>query len=213
MAEADLVLEAVVEDMGVKQDLFARLGRLARPGAILASNTSYLDIEALARASGRPADCCGVHFFSPAHVLKLLEVVQGSATAPEVLAGAIQLGRRLGKTVVVARAAPGFIGNAIYADYRRICEFMVEDGATPEAVDAALEAFGFAMGPFRVFDLAGLDIAWRARKAQTRDPGHRYSTLADQLCEAGRFGQKTGAGCTATPKADESPWPTPRSRP
>ena len=195
VVDADLVIEAVVEDLEVKQAVFAALGQIARPGAILASNTSYLDLEALAEASGRPADCCGLHFFSPAHVLELVEVVEATGTADDVLATGLALARRLGKIAVVARAAPGFIGNALYNDYRKACEFLVEDGAAPEEVDAALEAFGFAMGPFRVFDLAGLDIAWRARQAQGRPaPGLRYSTLADQLCEAGRFGQKAGAG-------------------
>ncbi len=210
VAEADLVIEAVVEDLEVKRAVFAALGKIARPGAILASNTSYLDLEALAEASGRPADFCGVHFFSPAHVQRLVEVVRTADTADDVLATGLALARRLGKVAVVARAAPGFIGNALFSDYRQACEFLVEDGAAPEEVDAALEAFGFAMGPFRVFDLAGLDIAWRARQAQGgRAPGLRYSTLADRLCEAGRFGQKTGAGWYRYPDGGRRPAPDP----
>jgi 3-hydroxyacyl-CoA dehydrogenase len=209
-APAHLVIEAVVEDLEVKETVFAALGRLTPPGTILASNTSYLDIEALARASGRPADVCGLHFFSPAHVQKLLEVVRAEATAEEVLATVLALARRMGKVPVVARAAPGFIGNAIYGDYRSTVEFLLEDGAAPEAVDAALEAFGFAMGPFRVFDLAGLDIAWRVRQAKGPPPPDiRTSRLADRLCEAGRFGQKTGAGWYRYADGNRQPIPDP----
>lgn len=207
VAEADLVLEAVVEDLALKLELFAALGRLARDGAILASNTSYLDLEALARASGRPADCCGLHFFSPAHIQKLVEVAHTPSTANDVVASGLQLARRLGKTAVVARSAPGLIGNAIFADYRAAVEALVLDGALPAEVDAALEAFGFAMGPFRVFDLAGLDIAWRARQAT--GAAEKAPSLGDRLCEAGRFGLKTGAGWYRYPDGGRQPEPDP----
>lgn len=209
-AAADLVLEAVVEDQDIKRDVFAALGSLARPGAVLASNTSYLDLAALARASGRPADCCGLHFFSPAAVAKLLEVVRTAETADDVVATGMALARRLGKVPVLARAAPGFIGNTLFADYRTMLELTVEEGAAPQQVDAALEAFGFAMGPFRVFDLAGLDIAWRARqRAGPPGPGIRRSLVADRLCERGRFGQKTGAGWYRYAEGSRMPLPDP----
>jgi 3-hydroxyacyl-CoA dehydrogenase len=196
IAQADLVIEAVFEDLGVKQQVFQRMDALARPGAVLASNTSYLDLDAIAAATSRPQDVIGLHFFSPAHVMKLLEVVRGKASAPDALATGLAVGRQLKKLPVLTGNAFGFVGNRLYAAYRRQCEFMVEEGAAPEQVDAALEAFGFAMGPFAVADLSGLDIAWRMRQAQaaTRDPAARYVHIADRLCEAGRLGRKTGAG-------------------
>jgi 3-hydroxyacyl-CoA dehydrogenase len=196
LASADLVIEAVFEDLSVKRQVFARIDALARPGAVLASNTSYLDLDAIACATRRPQDVIGLHFFSPAHVMRLLEVVRGAATAPEALATGLAVAKRLRKLPVVTGNAFGFIGNRIYAAYRRQCELMIEEGAWPEQVDAALEAFGFAMGPFAVADLSGLDIAWRMRQAQaiTRDPAARYVHIPDRLCEAGRLGRKTGAG-------------------
>ena len=196
IAEADLVIEAVFEEMGVKQQVFQRIDALARPGAVLASNTSYLDLDAIAAATSRPQDVIGLHFFSPANVMKLMEVVRGKASAPDALATGLAVGRKLKKLPVLTGNAFGFVGNRLYAAYRRQCEFMVEEGAAPEQVDAALEAFGFAMGPFAVADLSGLDIAWRMRQAQaaTRDPAARYVHIADRLCEAGRLGRKTGAG-------------------
>jgi 3-hydroxyacyl-CoA dehydrogenase len=196
LSSADLIIEAVVEDLTVKQEVFRRLGNLARPGAVLASNTSYLDLDAIAAATGRPQDVVGLHFFSPAQVMRLLEVVKGRATASDVLATGLQLARRLRKISVVSANAFGFIGNRIYSAYRRQCEFMLEEGASLQQIDTALEAFGFAMGPFAVGDLSGLDIGWRMRQslAPTRDPHARYVRIADLLCEAGRFGRKTGAG-------------------
>ena len=163
---------------------------------MLASNTSYLDLDAIAAATSRPQDVIGLHFFSPANVMKLMEVVRGTASAPDALATGLAVGRKLKKLPVLTGNAFGFVGNRLYAAYRRQCEFMVEEGAWPEQVDAALEAFGFAMGPFAVADLSGLDIAWRMRQAQaaTRDPAARYVHIADRLCEAGRLGRKTGAG-------------------
>lgn len=196
LSEADLVIEAVFEELAVKQQVFQRIDLLAREGAVLASNTSYLDLDAIAAATSRPQDVIGLHFFSPAHVMKLMEVVRGQASAPDALATGLAVGQQLKKLPVLTGNAFGFIGNRLYAAYRRQCEFMVEEGAAPEQVDAALEAFGFAMGPFAVADLSGLDIAWRMRQAQaaTRDPAARYVHIADRLCEAGRLGRKTGAG-------------------
>ena len=196
LAEADLVIEAVFEDLAVKQQVFARIGSFARPGAVLASNTSYLDLDAIANVTHRPQDVIGLHFFSPANVMRLLEVVRGAASAPDALATGMALGRRLGKLPLLTGNAFGFVGNRLYAAYRRQCEFLVEEGAWPEQVDAALQQFGFAMGPFAVADLSGLDIAWRMRQAQAaaRDPAARYVDIPDRLCEAGRLGRKTGAG-------------------
>jgi 3-hydroxyacyl-CoA dehydrogenase len=195
-AQGDLVVEAVFEDMGIKKEVFAELDRAAPPEAILATNTSYLDVDEIALATSRPTQVLGMHFFSPAHVMRLLEVVRAARTSPETLATALAVGRKLRKLPVIARVGDGFIGNRIYAAYRRQAELMVEEGAMPEEVDAAIEAFGFAMGPFAVSDLAGLDIAWANRKrlAATRDPRSRYVEIADRLCEKGRFGQKTRAG-------------------
>jgi 3-hydroxyacyl-CoA dehydrogenase len=196
LAEADMVIEAVFEDLSVKQEVFRKIDAIAQPGTLLASNTSYLDLDAIAHSTSRPQDVIGLHFFSPAHVMRLVEVVQASDTASDALATGLEVGRRLGKLPVVARNAFGFIGNRIYAAYRRQCEFMLEEGAYPDQVDSALEAFGFAMGPFAVADLSGLDIAWRMRQSQaaTRAPGGRCVDIADRLCELGRFGRKTGAG-------------------
>lgn len=163
---------------------------------MLATNTSYLDVDAIAHMTQRPADVLGLHFFSPANVMKLLEVVRGTHTAADVLATGMALGKTLKKLPVLTGNAFGFIGNRIYNAYRKQCEFMLEDGAWPEEVDSALQAFGLAMGPFAVADLSGLDIAWRMRKAQaaSRDPRERYVAILDQLCEQGRLGRKTGAG-------------------
>ncbi len=196
LARADVVIEAVFEELGVKQQVFRQIDAHARPGAVLATNTSYLDVDAIANATARPQDVLGLHFFSPANVMKLLEVVRGAQTAPDVLATGMALGKTLKKLPVLCGNAFGFIGNRIYNAYRNQCEFMLEDGAWPEDVDNALTGMGFAMGPFAVADLSGLDIAWRMRKAQaaTRDPRVRYVGILDQLCEQGRLGRKTGAG-------------------
>lgn len=196
LGQCDLIIEAAFEDMAVKQALFARLDAVARPDAILATNTSYLDIAAIAATTARPAAVLGLHFFGPANIMKLLEVVRAPATSDVALVTGLKLAKRLGKIAVVAGPGEGFIGNRIFSAYRRQCEFMVEEGATPQQVDAALEAFGFAMGPFAVADLSGLDIAWRTRQrlAATRDPRERYVGIADRLCEAGRLGRKAGAG-------------------
>jgi 3-hydroxyacyl-CoA dehydrogenase len=196
LRQADLVIEAVFEDLAVKQAVFRQIDAHARPGAVLATNTSYLDVDAVANATTRSQDVLGLHFFSPANVMKLLEVVRGAQTAPDVLATGMALGALLKKVPVLTGNAFGFVGNRIYNAYRRQCEFMLEDGAWPEDVDNALTALGFAMGPFAVADLSGLDIAWRMRQAQaaTRDPRERYVDILDRLCEQGRLGRKTGAG-------------------
>lgn len=196
LAECDLVIEAVFEDMAVKSELFATLDGILKPGAILATNTSYLDIDEMAAATSRASDLVGLHFFSPADVMKLLEVVRTRDSSDRTLATALAFARLVGKQPVVARVAEGFIGNRIYAAYRRHAEFLIEEGASPEEVDAAATGFGFAMGPFAVGDMSGLDIAWamRKRQAATRDPSARYVDIPDRLCEAGRIGRKAGGG-------------------
>jgi 3-hydroxyacyl-CoA dehydrogenase len=196
LAQVDLVVEAVFEDMAVKQAKFRDLDRVVKRGAVLASNTSYLNLDTLAGATARPADVVGLHFFSPANVMRLLEIVRGRTTAPDVLATALSVAKTIRKLPVVARVGEGFIGNRIFFAYRIQCELMLEEGAYPEDVDAAMTAFGLAMGPFAVNDLSGLDISWHTRKrlAATRDPKARYPEMLDRLCEMGRFGQKTGAG-------------------
>lgn len=192
----DLVIEAVVEHAGVKAALFEELGAILAPEALLATNTSYLDVAALARASGRPERVLGLHFFAPANVMRLLEVVRHEGQAPATLATGLAFGKRLGKLGIVAGNAEGFIGNALWAAYRRQLDYLLADGADPYAIDAAMTAYGFPMGPFAVFDLSGLDIAWaqRKRRAATRPAGERYVRIADALCERGRLGRKAGAG-------------------
>jgi 3-hydroxyacyl-CoA dehydrogenase len=196
LAQADLVIEAVFEDMAVKQAVFAELDRVCKPGAVLATNTSYLDIDQIAAATQRPADVVGLHFFSPANIMKLLEIVVPARVAPDVVATAFALAKRMKKTPVRAGVCDGFIGNRILAVYRTAADHMVEDGASPYQVDAAVRAFGYPMGPYQMSDLAGGDIGWatRKRRAPTRDPRARYVQIADRLCERGWFGQKTGRG-------------------
>ncbi|ROL68194.1 3-hydroxyacyl-CoA dehydrogenase [Pseudomonas protegens] len=196
LAQADLVIEAVFEDMAAKLAVFAELDRVCKPGAVLASNTSYLDINAIAASVSRPADVIGLHFFSPANIMKLLEIVVPAKVAPDVVATAFELAKKLRKVPVRAGVCDGFIGNRILAVYRQAADYMMEDGASPYQIDQALRDFGFPMGPFQVADLAGGDIGWatRQRKAATRDPRARYVEIADRLCERGWFGQKTGRG-------------------
>jgi 3-hydroxyacyl-CoA dehydrogenase len=196
LAEADLVIEAVFDDMAVKTALFQKLGGIVRDDAILATNTSYLDPDQIAAATTHPERVLGLHFFSPANIMRLLEVVRCAKTAPDVLATGLAVARKLGKLAIVSGVTEGFIGNSIFSAYRREAEFLVEDGASPAEIDAAMEEYGMAMGPFAVFDMAGLEISWarRKRQAATRDPSQRYVDIADRLCEAGRFGQKTGRG-------------------
>ena len=194
-AEADLFIEAVFEDMAVKQAVFAELDRVAPPTAIFASNTSTLDLDAIAGFTRRPDRVVGLHFFSPANVMKLLEVVRGQRTSLETLATAMAFARAIGKTGVVAGVCDGFIGNRIFEEYLRQAWFLLEEGALPEQVDRALEAFGMAMGPCRVMDLAGQDIGWSIRQRRAvEQPDRPYSQVPDRICERGRFGQKAGAG-------------------
>ncbi|NEI70096.1 3-hydroxyacyl-CoA dehydrogenase [Rhizobium lusitanum] len=201
LAKADMVIEAVFDDLSVKTELFQRLDDIVRADAILATNTSYLDPDTIAASTRLPERVVGLHFFSPANIMRLLEVVNCKETAPDVLATALVFAKRLGKLPIVSGVTEGFIGNRIFSAYRREAEYMLEDGALPQEIDAALEAFGFPMGPFAVFDMAGLEIAWarRKRQAATRDPNERYVVIADRLCEAGRFGQKSGRGWYAYP--------------
>jgi 3-hydroxyacyl-CoA dehydrogenase len=196
LAQADLVIEAVFEDMAVKQAMFRELDGAVKQGAVLASNTSYLNLDTLAAATKRPADVVGLHFFAPANIMRLLEIVRGQASAPDVLATTVAVAKTIRKLPVVARVGEGFIGNRIFSAYRVQCELMLEEGAYPSDVDSAMTAFGLAMGPFAVNDISGLDISWATRKrlAATRDPKARYPQILDRLCELGRYGQKTGAG-------------------
>jgi 3-hydroxyacyl-CoA dehydrogenase len=195
LKDADLVIEAVFEDMAVKEQVFKTLDEVMKPGAILASNTSTLDVNKIASFTKRPQDVIGMHFFSPANVMKLLEVIRGEKTAKDVLATVMQLGKKIKKTTVVSGVCDGFIGNRMIEQYSRQAGFLLEEGATPEQVDKAMEKFGMAMGPFRMGDLAGNDVGWYIRKRRyVEKPNLRYSKTADLLCEMGRFGQKTGAG-------------------
>ncbi|MFM9433097.1 3-hydroxyacyl-CoA dehydrogenase [Janthinobacterium sp. CG_23.3] len=195
IGQADIVVEAVFEEMGVKEAVFKKLDEVMKPGAILASNTSTLDLNQIANFTKRPQDVVGTHFFSPANVMKLLEIVRGAATGKDVLATTLALSKKLKKTGVVSGVCDGFIGNRMIEQYSRQAGFLLEEGCLPEQVDKALEKFGFAMGPFRMGDLAGNDIGWYIRKRRyVESPGITYSKTADLLCELGRFGQKTGAG-------------------
>jgi 3-hydroxyacyl-CoA dehydrogenase len=195
LKDADMVIEAVFEEMGVKEKVFKALDEVMKPGAILASNTSTLDVNQIAAFTKRPQDVIGTHFFSPANVMKLLEVIRGEKTAKDVLATVMALGKKIKKTCVVSGVCDGFIGNRMIEQYSRQGGFLLEEGATPEQVDRAIEKFGFAMGPFRMGDLAGNDIGWYIRKRRyVEQPEMTYSKTADVLCEMGRYGQKTGAG-------------------
>lgn len=196
LTNCKLVVEAVFETMQIKQDLMQQLESIVSPSTTIATNTSYLDINEISEKMAHPERVLGLHFFSPAHIMKLLEIVRTEKTNNTTLAIGLAIARKLGKTSVVARVGEGFIGNRIYAAYRRRAEILVLDGASPQDVDAALQEFGFAMGVFAVSDMSGLDIGWAMRKRQekTRDPKTRYVRLPDLICEAGRFGRKTGAG-------------------
>ncbi|MBD9402001.1 3-hydroxyacyl-CoA dehydrogenase NAD-binding domain-containing protein [Comamonas sp. CMM02] len=195
LKDCDLIIEAVFEELGVKEIVFKQLDAVAKPGAILASNTSTLDVDKIAAFTSRPQDVVGMHFFSPANVMKLLEVVRGKATAKDVMATVMQIAKKIKKTAVVSGVCDGFIGNRMIEQYSRQAGFLLDEGATPQQVDKAAEKFGFAMGPFRMGDLAGNDIGWAIRKRRVVEkPGMKYSASADRLCELGRFGQKTGKG-------------------
>jgi 3-hydroxyacyl-CoA dehydrogenase len=195
LKDADLVIEAVFEEMGVKEKVFKELDRVMKPGAILASNTSTLDVNKIAAFTKRPQDVVGMHFFSPANVMKLLEVIRGEKTAKDVLATVMAVSKKIRKTAVVSGVCDGFIGNRMIEQYGRQGGFLLDEGCTPAQVDKAMEKFGMAMGPFRMGDLAGNDIGWAIRKRRYQEkPDMKYSKTADLLCEKGRFGQKTGAG-------------------
>ena len=194
-ANADLIIEAVFEDIAVKKSVFREIDRVARRGAILATNTSTLDVDAIAAFTKRPGDVLGLHFFSPANVMRLLEVVRAAKSRPDVLATALAVARKIGKTAVVSGVCDGFIGNRMLDPYAQQALLMLEEGASPQQVDRAIEAFGFAMGPFRMSDLAGNDISWHIRKRHYAEhPKMRHMRIADRICELGRFGQKTGLG-------------------
>ncbi|WP_284277517.1 3-hydroxyacyl-CoA dehydrogenase NAD-binding domain-containing protein, partial [Sphingobium jiangsuense] len=200
LADIDLVIEAVFEDMGVKQQVFTALDAITRPDAILASNTSTLDVDAIAALTKDPSRVVGLHFFSPANIMRLLEVVRGRETAPDVLATAMAFGKRVGKVGVVSGVCDGFIGNRMFEEYLRQTWFMLEEGALPQQIDGALERWGMAMGPCRTMDLAGQDIGWAIRKRRAvEQPDRPYSGVIDRICELGRFGQKTGKGIYAYP--------------
>ena len=195
LKDSEMVIEAVFEELGVKKDVFTKLDEVMKPGAILASNTSTLDVDKIAGFTKRPQDVVGTHFFSPANVMKLLEVVRGKQTAKDVLATVMAIAKKIKKTAVVSGVCDGFIGNRMIEQYSRQAGFLLEEGCTPVQVDQAIEKFGFAMGPFRMGDLAGNDIGWAIRKRRAAERAHmKYSKTADLLCEMGRFGQKTGAG-------------------
>ena len=208
LKDADLIVEAVFEEMGVKEAVFRQLDAVAKPGAILASNTSYLDIDRIASFTQRPQDVIGLHFFSPANVMRLLEIVRGAQTAPDVLATSLQLAKQIKKVAVVSGVCDGFIGNRMLARYGAAAQGLINAGALPQQIDGALQKFGLAMGPFRMGDLAGLDIGWATRKRKAVEAGVEMKPIvADKLCEAGRFGQKTGAGWYRYEAGNRTPLP------
>jgi len=194
LAEVDLVIEAVYENLALKQAIFGELDGVVRAGAILASNTSALDIDAIAAVTKRPEQVLGLHFFSPAHIMKLLEIVRGAKTSKAVLEASTELGKRMGKVSVVAGNCPGFIGNRMLATYVREARMMLLEGAYPHQVDAALQGFGFAMGPFRMYDVVGIDLEWRARELAGEGQDEPEVQVDNRLCELGRFGQKSRMG-------------------
>jgi len=209
LKDADLIIEAVFEDIGVKQQVFRKLDEVAKPGAILASNTSTLDLNLIANFTKRPQDVVGLHFFSPANIMKLLEVVRGTATAKDVMATVMQMAKKIRKTAVVSGVCDGFIGNRMINQYSRQAGFLLEEGCLPQQIDQAIEKFGFAMGPFRMIDMAGNDISWAIRKRHYKEcPAITYSKTADLLCEMGRFGQKVGAGWYDYKPGDRSAYPS-----
>lgn len=211
LQDVDLVIEAVFEDLEVKKAVFKELDRVCKPGAVLATNTSYLDIDAIADATARPQDVIGLHFFSPANIMKLLEIVVPAKVSADVVATAFELAKKLKKVPVRAGVCDGFIGNRILAVYKQAADFLLEDGASPYEIDAAVRGFGYPMGPFQVTDLAGGDIGWatRKRRAATRDPKARYVEVADRICENGWFGQKTGRGFYLYPQGARVGQPDP----
>ena len=208
---ADVVIEAVFEELPLKKEVFARLDRVCKPEAILATNTSTLDVDAIAAATSRPEQVIGTHFFSPANVMKLMENVRGARTSPETIATVMKLSKKLGKVGVLVGVCDGFVGNRMLYAYRRQADFLLEEGALPAQIDKVIHDFGLPMGPYRMADLAGLDVSWRVRKAQapTRPAHLRYSPIADRICELGRYGQKTGAGWYRYDEGSRVPIPDP----
>ncbi|TIO08070.1 3-hydroxyacyl-CoA dehydrogenase NAD-binding domain-containing protein [Mesorhizobium sp.] len=204
LADCDLIIEAVFEEMAVKKDVFGRLDAVAKSGAILATNTSYLDVNEIAASTSRPQDVVGMHFFSPANVMKLLEIVRAEKTAPDALATAVELARRIGKVPVVVSVCHGFVGNRMLAARGSESEALLLEGATPRQIDQVFTDFGWSMGPFQMGDLAGLDIGWRNRKARGQT-----AVIADTLCEQGHFGQKTGSGFYRYENGSRTPAPNP----
>ncbi len=211
LKDVDLVIEAVFEDLEVKKAVFKELDRVCKPGAVLATNTSYLDIDAIAASTSRPQDVIGLHFFSPANIMKLLEIVVPAKVSADVVATAFELAKKLKKVPVRAGVCDGFIGNRILAVYKQAADYIMEDGASPYEIDEAVRGFGYPMGPFQVTDLAGGDIGWatRKRRAATRDPKARYVEVADRICENGWFGQKTGRGFYLYPQGARVGQPDP----
>ena len=208
--DVDLVIEAVFENMGVKETVFRTLDEVCKPGAILASNTSYLNLDQIASFTKRPQDVIGLHFFSPANVMRLLEIVRGAQTAPDVLATSMALAKKIKKIAVVSGVCDGFIGNRMLARYGAAANGLINAGALPQQVDGALQKFGLAMGPFRMGDLAGLDIGWATRQRKAAEAGVEMTpVVADKLCEIGRFGQKTGAGWYRYEAGQRDPIPDP----
>ncbi len=211
LADADIVIEAVFEEMEIKKKVFGRLDRVCKAETILATNTSTLDVDEIAKATNRPGKVIGTHFFSPANVMRLMENVRGAKTSAETIATVMKLSKAIGKVGVLVGICDGFVGNRMYHQYTRQANFLLEEGALPQQVDKAIYDFGFAMGPFAVGDVAGLDVGWRIRqrRAATRPKDERYSPIADRICEMGRFGQKTGAGWYRYEKGDRTPIPDP----
>ncbi|CTQ55410.1 Fatty acid oxidation complex subunit alpha [Roseibium album] len=211
LSDVDLVIEAVFEEMSVKREIFGTLDRVTKPGAILASNTSYLDINQIAAITSRPEDVIGLHFFSPAHIMRLMEVVVADKTGGDVVATGFALAKKLKKIAVRSGVCDGFIGNRIMTFYKKTADYMMMDGASPQEIDQAITGFGFAMGPYQVADLAGLDIGWAAnkRRAASRPAEERYIPIADQICEKGWFGRKTGKGFYIYD--DQGPRPNPEA--
>jgi len=209
LSDADLIIEAVFEEYSVKESVFKQLDKVAKSGAILASNTSTLDVDKIAAFTSRPQDVLGTHFFSPANVMKLLEVVRGKQTGKDVLATVMALAKTIRKTAVVSGVCDGFIGNRMIEQYSRQAGFMLDEGALPQQIDRAAEKFGFAMGPFRMGDMAGNDIGWAIRKRRAvEEPDLTYSRSADKLCELGRYGQKTGKGWYDYKPGDRTAYPS-----
>ncbi|MBM42937.1 MAG: 3-hydroxyacyl-CoA dehydrogenase, partial [Acidobacteria bacterium] len=212
LAQADVVIEAVFENMALKKEVFGTLDSICKPEAVLATNTSTLDVNEIASVTSRPDKVIGTHFFGPANVMKLMENVRGEASSPKTIATIMWLSKRIGKIGVLVGVCDGFVGNRMLYAYRRQADFLLEEGATPQQIDKVIFDFGLPMGPFTMADLAGLDVGWRIRQGQaaTRPKHLRYSTVADRICELGRFGQKTGAGWYRYEESNRTPIPDPK---